>query len=86
METHQRHREPAAREPHALGHVRDDPDSCVGLFVAGHQEHALVGADVDRQRHRHAREHHRIVQRNDSEPVHSDTMVGLITLVCQLFI
>ena len=45
-----------------------------------------VAAHVDRQRDRHARKHHRFIQGNDSQPVHSATRIVRYTLCCQLFI
>ena len=66
MEAHQRDGEPSAGESHPLGYFRDDPDARVRVVLSGHQEHAIVAAHVDRQRDRHAREHHGLVQGNDS--------------------
>ena len=49
------------------------PTLRVGVVAPRHQQHPVVAADVDRQRHRHARKHHRVIQGNDSQPVHSST-------------
>ena len=65
---------PRPASAHALGHFGDDADVRVGVVVPRHEQHAVVGADVDRQRDRHAREHHRVIEGNDSQPVHSGTM------------
>ena len=62
MQPRQRHREAAAGQPHALGHLGDDADLRVRIVVPGHEQHAIVAADVDRQRDRHAREDHRVVE------------------------
>ena len=66
---------PAAGQPHPLGHFGDDADARVVVVVPRHQQHLLVAADVDRQRDRHAGKYHRVVQRNDSQPVHSATRI-----------
>ena len=58
------------RRPRRLAYV---------LSLPGHQEHCVVAAHVDRQRDRHPRKHHRVVQGNDSQPVHSATIIVDIT-------
>jgi hypothetical protein len=78
MEPHQRYGEPAAGQPDALGHVSHDADLGVGVVVPGNEEDAVVGADVDGQRNRHARKHDCVVQGDDSKPVHSGTIVRLL--------
>ena len=75
MEGHERDREPAARESHALGYLRHNADARVCVLLSRHQEHAIVAADVDRQGDRHAREHYRVIQGNDSQPFHSATRI-----------
>ena len=49
-------------------HAREvlDADLGVGVVVPWNQEDAVVAANVDGQRDRHARKHHRVVQGNDS--------------------
>ncbi len=66
MQTHQGHGEPATGEPHSFGDLRHDAHLRVGLVLPGHQQHLIVSAHVDGQADRHAGEHHRLVQRNDS--------------------
>ena len=66
MERHQRHREPPAGEPHALGHFRDNADARVRIVLPRDQEDAIVAAHIDLQRDRHARKRHHVVQGNDS--------------------
>ena len=78
MEPRQRYRKPAAGEPHALGHFGDDADLRVGLVVLGDEKDAVVDADVHGQCHRHPREHHRVLEGNDSQPVHSGNMIALV--------
>ena len=75
MEGHQRHGEPAAGEPHALGHLRDDADAGVRVLLPGHQKHLCVAAHVGRQGDRHTRKHHFFIQGNDSQPVHNATRI-----------
>jgi hypothetical protein len=54
--TRQRDGAAATRQPNPVGHVGQHADACVFTLVLGHEEHLLGAADVDRQRHRHARE------------------------------
>ena len=71
----ERRGQPAAGQPHAVRDVRDHADPRVGVLLARHQEHALVAADVDRQRDRHPGEDDGVVQGDDAKPVHSATRI-----------
>ena len=71
MERHQRHGTPVAGKSHALRYFCDNANSRVFVVVPGNEEHLVVAPHVHRQRDRHARKHHRVVQRNDSQLVHS---------------
>src|SRR5262245_53720062 len=64
----------------ALDHVRDDPHAGIVRVMAGDQEHTGLGADVHRQRHLHVREHHRVVERDQSI---SGRHAGQTVSVCQ---
>ena len=55
----------------ALGHFGDDTHLGVARPAPRDQEHARIAADIRRERDRHAREHHGIVQGNHSEEGHT---------------
>ena len=57
----------AAGEAHALGDLGDGPDARVLALVHRHEEHALVVADVDGQRHRHVREDDAVLERDQQQ-------------------
>ena len=46
----------AAGQPDALEHLGHRPDRRVVVLVPRHEQHPLLVADVDRERHRHVRE------------------------------
>ena len=60
------HRAAAAGQPDAIGDVRDRPDLRELRLVTGHEQHALVVADVHGQRHVHRGEHDRVGRRGMS--------------------
>ena len=66
MEPRQQYRKPAAGEPHALGDFGNDADLRVRLVVPGNEKDAVVGADVHGECDRHPREHHRVLEGNNS--------------------
>ena len=64
----------AAGQPDAIGDVRDRPDLRELRPVTGHEQHALVVADVHGQRHVHRGEHDRVVEGDEQKRGHE---VGL---------
>jgi hypothetical protein len=60
VETLERHRTRAARQLHAIDDLGDRAHGCELLLVPGHEQHALLIADVYSERQRHAREDDRV--------------------------
>ena len=71
MEARQRDGDATAGEPHPFRDFSNDPDLRICVVPPGHQQDAVVAADVDWQRHRHARKHYGIVQWNELESRHA---------------
>jgi hypothetical protein len=71
VQRHQRRREAAPGQPQPLGHFRHHPHLRVRLFLPGHEQDLGVRPHVHGQGHRHAREGHRVVQRDQSQPIHA---------------
>ena len=68
-------REDGQRLPaRACSHLGDDTDLGKVAAAAGHQQDTGVGARIERQRHRHAGEHHHVVERNQSIGSHVSTL------------
>ncbi len=63
VEPAQRYGAAAARKPHAVGHLGDDADARIVVFVAGDEKHALLRPDVHGQGHVHVREDDDVLQR-----------------------
>ena len=83
MQRRQRDGGAAAGQPHALGHFGDDADAREAFSCRGTSSTRASLPHVDRQRDRHAREHDRVVQRNESESAHEfRTPVEVRTLKC----
>src|SRR4030095_13136854 len=78
MQTGQGYGETTSGEAHPIRYFSDNPDFRVCNVPPGNQEHPIVGAHVNRKRDRHARKRDRVVQRDDSQPVHSATIVGTL--------
>ena len=57
----------AAGQPDAVGDLGDGADVGEFLFVSGHEQHPLLLAGVDRERERHAREDHDVVERDQKK-------------------
>ena len=73
----QRHGGVAAGQPHPVGHLGDGADLRVLAVVLGHEQHALLVADVDRQRHVHVGEDDDVVERDEQELAHGGfTLLG----------
>ena len=70
MEAVQRDGVAAAGQPHRVGHLGHGADLRVLAFVLGHEQHALLVADVDGQRHAHVGEDDDVVQRHEQELAH----------------
>jgi hypothetical protein len=58
-------RTPATRQAYSIGHLGDRPNARVGALVLRHEQHTLLVAHVDGQRHGHAREDHDVFQRDE---------------------
>ena len=67
MEAVQRDCEPAARQPDAIGDLGDGADLRVLVLVLGHEQHALLVADVDSEGHVHVGEDDDVFQRDEEE-------------------
>ena len=68
----------ASGQAHLVGHFRDRADLCVLALVLGHEQHALVVADVDRQRHAHVGEDDDVVQGDEQKLRHCVfTLLGI---------
>jgi hypothetical protein len=59
-------------------HLGHHADLRVAVAVTGNEQHARLAAGVDGQLHRHAGEHHDVVERNQFEGCHEkhDTLNG----------
>ena len=57
----------AAGQANAVGHLRDRADAGKFVFVSGNEQHSLLLAGVDRERQRHAREDHDVVERDQEK-------------------
>ena len=66
----------AAGQPHLVGHLGHGADLRVLALVLGHEQHALLVADVDGQRHAHVGEDDDVVQRHEQQLAH-----GVFTLL-----
>ena len=71
----QGHRVAAAGQTQDRSHLGDRPDSRVLALVHRHEEHALGVADVNRQRHRHAREDHGVFEW-DQQQIRQELSLG----------
>ena len=80
MEAVQRHGVAAAGEPHLVRDLGHGSDLGVLAVVLRHEEHALLVADVDRQRHAHVGEDDDVVERHEQELAH-----GVFTLLGKVF-
>ena len=58
----ERHRAAAAGQPDAVGHLGDRADARIVVFVAGDEQHALLGPDIHGQGHVHVREDDDVLQ------------------------
>ena len=65
-----RDRDGAARQPDAVGHARDGADRGVLALVLRHEQHAVLVADLDRQRHVHVGEDDDVVERDEQQLGH----------------
>jgi hypothetical protein len=70
MKAVQRHGMRAAGQAHAVGDLGDGAYARELVSLAGHEDHALLVADVDRQRHGHVREDDRVVDRDQQKVFH----------------
>ena len=61
----------AAGQPDTIRHLGDGADLRVLALVLGHEEHALLVADVDRQRDAHVGEDDDVVERDEQELAHN---------------
>ncbi len=52
----------AARQPHAVGHLGDDADARIVVFVAWDEQHALLGTHIHGQGHVHVGEDDEVFQ------------------------
>ena len=82
VQRHEHHRV-LAPHPHALRHLGDHADLRVRAVLERQQQHVRVGADVHRQRHRHAGEDDQVVERNDPQVLH-EKEDKIDSLDCQL--
>jgi hypothetical protein len=55
----------SARQPHPVEHLRDGADLRVRAVVLRDEQHALLVADVDGQRHVHVREDDCVFHRDE---------------------
>ena len=77
MEAVQRHGGAAAGQPHRVRHLGDGADLGVLALVLGHEQHALLVTDVDRQGHVHVGEDDDVVERDEQELAHGAfTLLG----------
>ncbi len=65
-----RHGDGAAGQADAVGHPRDGADGRVLALVLGHEQDAVLVADVDRQRHVHVGEDDDVVQWDEQQLGH----------------
>ena len=66
----QGHRVPAAGQPQATRHLGDGADAGVLALVHRHEEHTLLVARLDRERHRHVREDDAVLERDQQQIRH----------------
>ena len=64
----QRDRASTAGQPDAVGHLGDGADGRVLVVVLGHEQHALLVADVDGEGDVHVREDHEVLQGHEQQP------------------
>src|SRR5207237_8147538 len=64
METHKGYRRSPARQLYALRNFRNNSNFCVCVALPRHQEDIFLVAGIERQRDRHSRENHRVIERN----------------------
>ena len=57
----------AAGQADAVGNLGHGADLRVLGLVPRHEQHAILVADVDRQGHGHAREHHGVLERDEQQ-------------------
>ena len=77
VEAVQGHGGAAARQPDRFGDLSDGADLGVLALVLGHEQHALLVTDVDRQGHIHVREDDDVVEWDEQELAHSRfTLLG----------
>ena len=60
----------AARQPDAVGHAGDGADRGVLALVLRHEQHAVLVADLDGQRHVHVGEDDDVVERDEQQLCH----------------
>ena len=70
----QRHGARAAGQADAVGDLGDRADGGEFLLVPGHEQDALLLADVHGERERHAREDDGVVQRDQEKATHQDVL------------
>jgi hypothetical protein len=75
----QGHRSGSAGEAYPLGDLGDGAHASELAVVARDEQHALVVADVDRQRDVHGREDHGVVGRNEKKCRHEGSL-SLLTI------
>ena len=63
----------AARQPHAIGHLGDDADARIVVFMAWNKQDALLGAHVHGEGHVHVREDDEVFQRDHQQGIHRFT-------------
>ena len=81
METLKRHRISTSRQLDAFRHFRDHSNLGVGVAVPRHQENLFVVAGIERQRDRHPRENHRVIQRNQCKSCHETNDMHIVDVV-----
>jgi hypothetical protein len=67
MKAAQRNRLGATGEAQPIGDLGHRPDPGEIALLARHEEHAILVADVDRQRHGHVGEDDGVLQRNEPQ-------------------
>ncbi len=67
VEAGQLRRAGAAGQADGVGHLGDGADLGVLALVDGHEQHALLVADVDGHGHGHVREDDDVFQRNEQQ-------------------
>ena len=70
MKAVERHCAPAARQSDAIGDLGNRSHARVLVLVLGHEQHAVLVADVDRQGHVHVREDDDVVQGHQQQLRH----------------